>query len=84
MIKIKEGDGSWETFEKIYYSSPKNEEVIVDLSERETMTTVWAKEVFGLLYYCLGKETYNQNIKIIGAKEEIKQIIEIGIEKFLK
>ena len=48
------------------------------------MTTIWAKEVFGLLYYCLGKETYNQNIKIIGAKEEIKQIIEIGIEKFLK
>ncbi|MCU0438170.1 MAG: STAS-like domain-containing protein [Raineya sp.] len=61
-----------------------NEEVIIDMTGIKSMATFCAKQIFGKLYIELGAEKFYNLISIKNATDDIKTIIQIGIENALE
>ena len=58
--------------------------ITVDLSEIKSMATFCAKQIFGRLYIQLGSEKFFEKIILKGADNDLKTIIQIGIQHALK
>ncbi len=59
-------------------------EVIVDLDGIISMATFCAKQIFGKLYIELGSEKFFSDVKIKNANNDIKMIINMGINNALE
>ncbi|MBL7951818.1 MAG: STAS-like domain-containing protein [Flavobacteriales bacterium] len=59
-------------------------EVTVDLSTIRSMATFCAKQIFGRLYVELGQRKFFDRLTIKGADDNLKTIIQIGIQNALE
>lgn len=71
-------------YNQIMSCSPLEEEVEINMTSIKAMATFCAKQIFGTLYKKLGSTVFFKNIKIIGASENVKLSIQLGIEDALK
>lgn len=62
----------------------KEAQIIVDLSNIQSMATFCAKQIFGRLYIELGSQLFFEKINVKGADNDIKAIIQIGIQHAIK
>lgn len=56
------------------------DEIEIDILGVKSMATFCAKQIFGALYIDLGSSNFFKRIIITGADEDLKTIIEIGIQ----
>lgn len=73
-----------EIYELLKADVSKGEQVTIDLTEIKSMATFCAKQIFGRLYIELGSELFFDKIIIKGADNDIKTIIQIGIQHALE
>ena len=59
------------------------ENVTVDLQEIQSMATFCAKQIFGSLYVELGSKGFFKNVVLKNANNDLKAIIQIGIQDAL-
>jgi hypothetical protein len=62
----------------------KGDSIEVDLSSIKTMATFCAKQIFGKIYVELGSEQFFNRVNLKGADEDLKMIIQIGIQHALE
>jgi len=62
----------------------KNAAVNIDLSAIKSMATFNAKQIFGRLYVELGASNFFEKIRLSNASEDLKIIIQIGIQNALE
>jgi len=60
------------------------DEIEIDISGVKSMATFCAKQIFGALYIDLGSSNFFKRIIITGADEDLKTIIEIGIQNAIE
>ncbi len=58
--------------------------VIIDMQDIRSMATFCAKQIFGALYVEMGSEDFFNKIRIKSATDDVKYIINLGIEKALE
>ena len=58
----------------------KNEDVVLDFENVQTMGTNCAKLIFGQLYKSLGSEKFYERVDIIHTTPNIRRTIRLGIE----
>lgn len=58
----------------------KNEDVVLDFENVQTMGTNCAKLIFGNLYKSLGAEKFYERVNIINTTPNIRRTIRLGIE----
>ena len=58
--------------------------VVVQLQSIKSMATFCAKQIFGRLYLELGSEAFFEKIILKGADQDLKTIIQIGIQNALE
>ncbi len=73
-----------EVYAKIKDQISENEQIEIDLSEIKTMATFCAKQIFGKLYLELGPELFFEKIVLKGASNDVKTIIQVGIQHALE
>lgn len=73
-----------EIFNLISNQLKKDEQLTIDLSSIKSMATFCAKQIFGRLYIEMGSEAFFDKISIKGADEDLKTIIQIGIQNAIK
>ena len=73
-----------EIFSSINNELISSDKITVDLSEIKSMATFCAKQIFGRLYIQLGSEKFFEKIILKGADNDLKTIIQIGIQHALK
>lgn len=56
----------------------------VDLSAIKSMATFNAKQIFGRLYIELGSSKFFEKLRFVNASEDLKIIIQIGIQNALE
>jgi hypothetical protein len=61
----------------------KNNSVNIDLTSIKSMATFNAKQIFGRLYLELGSNDFFDKIQLSNASEDLKIIIQIGIQNAL-
>lgn len=61
----------------------KNDSVNIDLTSIKSMATFNAKQIFGRLYLELGSNGFFDKIQLSNASEDLKIIIQIGIQNAL-
>ena len=71
-----------EVYGEIMEHFRKDEQIIVDFDEIDTMTTYFAKQVFGKLYVELGATTFGARIKFDrqNMTEDVALVVKIGIK----
>ena len=69
-----------EIFHIITKELGQDKKITVDLSEIKSMATFCAKQIFGQLYLQLGSKDFFDRIIIKGADNDLKTIIQIGIQ----
>ena len=62
----------------------KNDKVSIELEKIKSMATFCAKQIFGRLYIEMGSESFFDKIVIKGADNDLKTIIQIGIQNALE
>jgi hypothetical protein len=77
-IVIRKDDGE-NVFTEIKRHLANDELVIIDFSEIETMTTYFAKQVFGRLYVEMGPDNFSKRIKFVRMSSDVELVIKIGI-----
>ena len=77
-IVIRKVDGE-NIYTEIKTHLANDELVIIDFSEIETMTTYFAKQVFGRLYVEIGPENFSKRIKFVSMSSDVELVIKIGI-----
>lgn len=73
-----------EIYQLIKNEMEKHHAVCVELSAIKSMATFCAKQIFGKLYLELGSEMFFERISLKDADEDIKTIIQIGIQHALQ
>lgn len=73
-----------EIYSQIKSDLEKADKVIIDLSSIKSMATFCAKQIFGKLYIELGSKSFYESIEIKGADDDLKTIIQIGIQHALE
>ena len=70
-----------EVYNEIKMHLNKGDVVIVDFNGIDTMTTYFAKQVFGKLYTELGAEKFSEAIKFDKSRmtEDVELVLKIGI-----
>jgi hypothetical protein len=58
----------------------KGEQISISLKNIRSMATFCAKQIFGKLYVELGSQLFFEKILITGADNDLKTIIQIGIQ----
>ncbi|MGV0828345.1 STAS-like domain-containing protein [Empedobacter brevis] len=61
-----------------------HKKIEIDLKDVITMATFCAKQIFGQLYIKLGQEEFFENIKISHASNDMKIIINMGIQNAIE
>lgn len=61
----------------------KNNSINIDLTSIKSMATFNAKQIFGRLYLELGSNDFFDKIQLSNASEDLKIIIQIGIQNAL-
>lgn len=79
-IVTRKSDGD-EVYNEIKSHLDKGETIIVDFSGIDTMTTYFAKQVFGKLYMELGAEEFSNQISFekINMSDDVELVLRIGI-----
>lgn len=79
-LVIRKDDGV-EVYNDIKSHLDKGEVVIVDFSDIDTMTTYFAKQVFGKLYTQMGQEEFSRKVKFDKryVTEDLDLVLSIGI-----
>lgn len=62
----------------------KETKIIVNLEGIKSMATFCAKQIFGKLYIDLGSQQFFDRITLKGADNDLKTIIQIGIQHALE
>lgn len=62
----------------------ENGKVEINVTNIKSMATFCAKQIFGRLYIELGSQIFFENIGIKGADDDLKTIIQIGIQHALE
>jgi hypothetical protein len=62
----------------------KGQIIEIDFSKIKSMTTYCAKQIFGTLYVELGNAKFFNNIKLLHVSQDLKIIINQGIESKLE
>jgi hypothetical protein len=70
-------------YERIIDVIKSHEKCIVDFDNIISMATFNAKQIFGRLYLELGSEDFFKKIEIRNASNDIKLIIQLGIQSAL-
>jgi hypothetical protein len=73
-----------EIYDLIKESLKKNKNIIIKVDNIKSMATFCAKQIFGRLYVELGSENFFDKININGADDDLKTIIQIGIQHALE
>jgi hypothetical protein len=73
-----------EIYDLIKESLKKNKNIIIKVDNIRSMATFCAKQIFGRLYVELGSENFFDKININGADDDLKTIIQIGIQHALE
>lgn len=73
-----------EIFTLIKSNLNQDSQLTIDLSAIKSMATFCAKQIFGRLYIELGSQSFFENIVIRGADNDLKTIIQIGIQHALE
>lgn len=73
-----------EIYNKIKTELEDNAKVVIDLNNIKSMATFCAKQIFGRLYIELGSEMFFDKITLKGADDDLKTIIQIGIQSALE
>lgn len=73
-----------EIYNLINTSVNKNDIVSLDLSAIKSMATFNAKQIFGRLYVELGSNIFFEKIRLLNASDDLKIIIQIGIQNALE
>ena len=66
--------------EQILALDPENNEVEIDMTGIESMTTLCAKIIFGALAKSMGLSKFYKQIKFRGLSDEVELILDMGIE----
>lgn len=72
-----------EIYKELDQNVKSGTDIVVDLSDIDTMATFCAKQIFGRLYVELGSELFYTKVKLKGANNDLKAIIQIGIQHAL-
>ena len=80
-LVIRKVDGQ-EVYNDIKGHINNGENVVVDFDEIDTMTTFFAKQVFGRLYVEMGPEDFSKRIKFDKKhmSEDVDLVLSIGID----
>lgn len=73
-----------EIYQLIKKELSKNEVVVIEIDGIKSMATFCAKQIFGKLYIELGSQAFFEKINIKGADDDMKTIIQIGIQHALE
>ena len=73
-----------EIYNIIKSSLVKEQNITVNLENIKSMATFCAKQIFGKLYIELGSQQFFDRITLKGADNDIKTIIQIGIQHALE
>lgn len=73
-----------EIYKLINLSLTKEKKVIINLESIKSMATFCAKQIFGKLYIELGSQQFFDRITLKGADNDLKTIIQIGIQHALE
>jgi hypothetical protein len=73
-----------EIYSLINSSMSRHDVVSLDLSAIKSMATFNAKQIFGRLYVELGSNTFFDKIRLLNASDDLKIIIQIGIQNALE
>ena len=73
-----------EIYKLINLTLTKEEKIIVNLEGIKSMATFCAKQIFGKLYINLGSQKFFDRITLKGADNDLKTIIQIGIQHALE
>jgi hypothetical protein len=73
-----------EIYSIIKSSLAKEQNVTVNLENIKSMATFCAKQIFGKLYLELGSQQFFDRITLKGADNDLKTIIQIGIQHALE
>ncbi|WP_321343444.1 STAS-like domain-containing protein [uncultured Draconibacterium sp.] len=71
-------------YQLIKTSLKSDNKVVIDISNIKSMATFCAKQIFGKLYLELGSQSFFESIEIKGADDDLKTIIQIGIQHALE
>ncbi len=79
-IVTRKSDGE-EVYGEIKSHLDSGEVILVDFSGIDTMTTYFAKQVFGKLYMELGPEVFSERIRFEKSKmtDDVELVLRIGI-----
>ena len=79
-IVTRKSDGE-EVYNEIQGHLDNGDTIIVDFSEIDTMTTYFAKQVFGRLYVEMGAETFNSRVQFerLHMSDDVELVLRIGI-----
>lgn len=73
-----------EIFHFINEELESNGKITIDLEGIKSMATFCAKQIFGKLYLELGSEKFFDTVVIKNADQDLKTIIQIGIESAIR
>jgi len=73
-----------EIYKLINLTLTKESKIIVNLEGIKSMATFCAKQIFGKLYIDLGSQQFFDRITLKGADNDLKTIIQIGIQHALE
>ena len=59
---------------------PENNEVEIDMTGIESMTTLCAKIIFGALAKSMGLSNFYKKIRFRGLSDEVELVLDMGIE----
>lgn len=73
-----------EIYNRIQQELKGGESITIELYDIKSMATFCAKQIFGRLYVNLGSQRFFEKIILKGADDDLKTIIQIGIQHALK
>ncbi|HEU4574929.1 MAG TPA: DUF4325 domain-containing protein [Chitinophagaceae bacterium] len=73
-----------EIYNLIKNSLSKEQNITINLENIKSMATFCAKQIFGKLYIELGSQQFFDRITLKGADNDLKTIIQIGIQHALE
>jgi hypothetical protein len=73
-----------EIYDQIKKELEMNIKVVIELGSIRSMATFCAKQIFGKLYLELGSKGFFEKIELKGADNDLKTIIQIGIQHALR
>lgn len=77
-------DKAHKVFNEICLLNPSDEEIVIDMTGIESMTTICARIIFGELAKKIGLQTFYKQFKFRGLSNEVELVIDMGIASALE